>query len=234
MASILKDQILEREKEIANDMKLYNNRHCVEKETNYYMASKKSDSDLASYIFDNYKNLDTVNDQELAQVAMKCLTPNQLKSILLEYELRNYKVEEYKEMTLEEFTKEAKFLLNRYQCKAGGFRIEDNEWTLYTSDNMPDSGEYYIKDNELLFVNTVNNCDIESDETDTYLDSLVDRLDRLATNVDVEIRYEKSPKNKPSWLLLWITYNEDTIKVNTDEIVGESSNHHKKNIEISL
>ena len=131
-----------------------------------------------------------------------------MKRILLEYELKNFKqnVDKVKEMTMDEFIKEATFLLNRYQCKAGGYHIEDCEWTMYTSETIPDNGEHYVKDNEILFVNSIDNNDLENDEVDSYLNLLVDRLDSLADNIDVELRYSESEGTKPSWLRLWVTF----------------------------
>lgn len=203
MEPLTQNQILARENELAKEMKMYDFQHKVDKESNYYHSEPKNDEDLASYIFGFYKNLDTIDEKELATIVTKCLTPTQMKRILLEYELKNFKedIDEVKDMTMDEFIKKAKFLLNRYQCKAGGFHIEDCEWKMYTSET---SGEHYIKDGEVLFVNSIDNCDLENDETDSYLNLLVDRLDSLADNINVELRYNESGGTKPCWLHLWV------------------------------
>lgn len=206
MKILSKDQILEKEKSLALEMKTYYVQHQIDKGSNYYYSEQTNDSELASYIFNTYKNLDTTNDYELATLVIKCLTPIQIKNLLLEYELKNFKQDTIKEMTMDEFIKEAKFLLNRYQGKAGGFSLEDSEWKMYTSDSMLEEthSKHYIKDNEILFVNSVDNCDLNDDKLENYLDLLVDRLNSLANNIKAEIRYDESSGTKPSWLYLWI------------------------------
>lgn len=210
MEPLTQSQILAKEDELAKEMKMYDFQHKVDKGSNYYRSEPKKDRDLASYIFDNYKNLDIIDERELATIVTKCLTPTQMKRILLEYELKNFRedMDEVKEMTREEFIKKAKFLLNRYQCKAGGYYVEDCEWTMYTSETMPEEtqGEHYVKDNEILFVNSIDKCDLENEEVDNYLNLLVDRLDSLADNIDVELRYSESEGTKPCWLHLWVIF----------------------------
>ena len=139
------------EQQIEQEMKRYSLLHSLEKITNYQnnVTDNTNSHELAEYIHDNYHKMDEI---ELKIIALKCMDLNDFKRIILSYELRNFKPNQKIEtMTLNKFKTHALKLLNRYQCKAGGFLIEDNEWCVHDNTSV----KYEVEKNELLFENTI-------------------------------------------------------------------------------
>jgi hypothetical protein len=197
-------------KQIETEMKRYNTEHKLETLKNYNLFLSKDNIDkrleLAKYIHDNYNTMD---DIEMQTMLTKCLDIHKIKSLLLQYELENYEEEELKKyMSLDEFKKKALYIFTRYQCKAGGFLMEDSEWIIHDKTTT----NYDVKENELLFENTINIIDVNNNEIDTYLFYIIKRLTSLSENIDVELRQQV--KNKTVHLLIWVT---DMTK---EDIVG--------------
>src|SRR4029078_8419630 len=105
-----------------------------------------------------------MDEIEQRKMVIKCLNMNNVKKILLNFELTHHKLIP-KKMSLEEFLPICKLILERYQGKAGGFLIEDNDWVIH----KPDSAEFEVKSNELLFVNTLDLSDSGDNETEIFL-----------------------------------------------------------------
>lgn len=201
---MLQDKMLFADQyDMEKEMKKYNLMHILENGKNYanisHSKSKNERQELAEYIHTNYDNMD---DIEMKAFVLKCLDMNEIKKILLLFELKNYKNKHISQkMSLSDFKNKAICLFNRYQSKAGGFLIEDTEWIVY--DNT--TTKYEINENELLFENTINICDVDNDETIMYLDYMVKRLNSLAKNIYVEWRQRKNDHSKVMSLLIWVT-----------------------------
>lgn len=195
--------------DIYKEMKHYDLLHQMDSQKNYLRnndcQTKENKKILAEFIHNNYDKLD---DNELKIIAMKCLTSNEIKKILLSYELKYHDEETYDKMSLDEFTKKATYYLNRYQCRAGGFFIEDQEWSIYRYDDNELGLD--IKENEVLFENTVFITYSNDYETVKYLDNLVDKLNSIASNISVELRENK--EGKIVHLLLWATDNDMDVE----------------------
>lgn len=193
------------------EMKKYNLLHNLEKHNNYINNVRKKPhtvkKDLAEYIRSNY---DTMDETEMKIIAMKCLDVNEIKKTLLFYELKNYKRAPSTIMTLEKFKIHAVNIFNRYQCKAGGFCIEDNEWMVYDKSCI----KYDVSENELLFENTICVVDNDDIETDIFITYLIKQLNHVATNIYTEFRQKQEHKSKVIKLLIWAT---DTNQVISDD-----------------
>ena len=186
------------------ELEEYDKLHTLDSENNYGIELEL-DSELilkheqiAEYTYNNY---DKLTIEELKELISSCLTDKQIKHLILEHELKYYNINSVNNLSLDDFSKLVKHILNRYQCKAGGFLIEDNIWTLHTYQ----SKEHDVKKNELLFENSIDLLDIENNETQIYLDRLEKRLNMIATNITVDIRYKTSKKDNLVWILIWCT-----------------------------
>ena len=165
--------------------------------------------DLANYLHQNYNNMDEV---EKSKIILKCLEPKDINKILLKYEFTHYKIVPETCLTLTEFEKEANKIIARYQWKAGGYLIEDSAWVIHKSD----SKKYDVKKYEILFENTLDSSDIGDEETDFFIDRLLDHLNSLCTNITVEFR-QRDTNKKTVKLLLWAQIKDGQ---DSDESVG--------------
>lgn len=188
------------------DMKLFNQYHKLE----YNNKSKKKNNlniknkgILAKYL---YENLDKMDDTEIKNTIIKCLSNDQIKSLLLNFELENYKEKTQKEISLEDFLKKALSIIKRYHWKAGGFFFEDDEWVVHKSN----SSKYEIKENELILENTINLIDLSDSLTESYLKNLENRLESIAENIEINLKSRSSNKSKIIYVLICATDKNKT------------------------
>lgn len=184
------------------DMKIYHAQHQLEVYENYnynIQESTKSDIELAKYI---NKNLYKMENEEMSLLINKCLSFNQKKKFLLEYELKHYK-EIPQDMSLKEFIKKASDILKRYTWKAGGFLLEDRLWIVQDKS----SDEFMIEDNEVIFLNSIEKQDLDNTETKLFLHRIIDRLNCLCSNIKVKQQHRLF--NTTIWILLHATYNTE-------------------------
>ena len=201
----MKKKITESCKKRAREMRLFKHLNEMEKLKNYnndqnFSASDKSyltSSDIAQLIRENF-NVMTLEEKKT--ILAKCMSVNRVNKELLEFELQHYK-QKPQEMTLNKFKKCALKIFDRYQWRAGGFLIEDREWTVHTDT----SKHYDVRQGELLFVNSVSNADEDDNETSTYLKRLLHLLNTLCANIKVELRYQHPKKDGIDWILIWCT-----------------------------
>lgn len=184
------------------EMIKYNTLHRIDYLSNYKNEIFKNISDNESNMIANIiqQNLNNMSEIEIQQILCKCLNINYMKFLLLRYELIHYVDEIVEEMSIDDFINKTKHILCRYQSKAGGFLLEDIEWTLYR--NCYD--DFVINKNMALFVNTVSITNKDDNELIEYIDLLETRLNSIAKNIKVEIRSIVSIKDKIENILLWI------------------------------
>lgn len=182
-----KQIILDKEQEICNNIKKINLEYTLDNNRNYWNSrykngSRKSRELLAQHIHDNYDKMDI---SEMKFLALKCLSDTDYKRILLEYELQN-KPSDQKNDTLEldEFISKAVQILNKYQSKGGGYKLEDTCWKLVKDDDS------------VIFENTIDSKLVNDDELNIYLDKIVERLSELSMNIDTELYIEKYQKER--------------------------------------
>jgi hypothetical protein len=191
------------------EMVLYNEQHKAEKLKNYsYFSPPKNSSDLALQI---YNNFDHMSEQEMRNIASQCLSIEQVKSILLSFEMENYIQKPVLKLSLDEFTEICLSKLNRYHWKAGGFLFEDYEWCVYKYGSL----KYCVEENEVLFENTVDVSDMLDSNTEKYIVNLEKVLSSIAENITIDIRKKDNIKGKTIYILIWCTDQsyEDKVEI---------------------
>ncbi len=192
-------------------------------ERNYLIGNKLNMTDdqkksLANKIYCNLNNENhSLEIDEMKKIVLVCMHPNEIKSKLLHFELKYFE-EEKKPMDLEEFKKQTISILQRYQSKAGGFRMEDIDWTLHTSN----SDIYDMEENEILFENSINKCDYLDAETNSFLRLLIKRLSSLTDDIMVELRFVESEEDNLYWILLWCTHKNGEESYDKESYCCES------------
>ena len=199
--------------DLQKEMKVYDFMHRLESSKNYLFPDdekpKEERQELAEFIHNNLYKLDEI---ELKNIVLKCMTSKDIIKYLLSYELKNYNIKCVEQMSLDEFLPIALSYLNRYQWKAGGFFIEDDQWTVYRHGDYDMNTD--VKENEILFENTIYFTYSHDHDTAFYLDNLIDILNSIASNIDVEIRENR--EGKIVHLLIWATDKN----LNIDDIVS--------------
>ena len=93
--------------------------------------------------------------------------------------------------------------MNRYQSKAGGFLIEDNEWIIHRNN----STDYEIKKNQVVFENSVSIENIKDYDTINYLKKILLLLNKFSDKINVSEEFIKSKKDGVVWILFKCEYN---------------------------
>ena len=201
--------LLKRKQEMEEYAKLHKLEACKNYGHNKDEIIDDNKIKLASYIHNNFS--DDTEPNTMKDTLLKCMTIKQMKKILYEYELKYYKLKDQGTSSLEEFKEQAEKIIKRYQWKGGGYYIEDIEWTVYThatSDGFQNNSTYTVKDNQILFENSVHNLNAHDNDTINYMNRLVSRLNNLASNIEVEYEFYNNDEIKDiTWILLWGTDN---------------------------
>jgi hypothetical protein len=208
----LKTYIKKYECQLAIDMKLYDTYHKMDEYNNYGITesfSGDTQKELAEYLFKNY---DKMSEYELRKIFIRSFSIKKIRSQLLGVELKNYECIPV-EMNLEIFVKKAQTISRRYQTKAGGYYIEDNDWTVHNND----SRKYNIRVNEIVFENSIDKNYYNSIETQKYLKRLTKRLNCISTNIKVEQRHKNSKHDSITWILIWC---KDMNRSNNEVNIG--------------
>jgi len=156
------------------------------------LSSRKHDSNMgerstfAEFLFNNYRKLE---ESEMRVLVNKCLELQDVKEILLNYELNHFQNTQPTEMTLNTFIKTAKQIFERYHALESNF--EDKEWILHESGSL----HYQVDQNEVIFENTIKIVDYDS-KTRTYITNLIHRLKSISINIKVNAKCKEDYKNK--------------------------------------
>ncbi len=188
---------------IRQRMEKYIKQHEAEANQNYgYMDFEEHATPTNKALAKNiHKNFNAMSSDGLKNTVIKCMTEKQIKKIIMEFELRHYRPVSKGDMSLEKFIKKALRVLSRYQCKAGGYYIEDTKWTVHRSN----SDDYEVEDYQTLLVNSIDIKDHEDNETIEYMKNIVEYLNCLSDNIEVEQDVYDPEKYDIIWLLLWFT-----------------------------
>lgn len=161
-----------------NKINVYNTICQMDMYGNYSHGTQISNNmfDLTDIIARDYNNM---TREELKYLLPKCLCDEDMRRIILDYELRNIKVTPTN-MCLKKFICEATKVFKRYQFKAGGFALCDSRWKVYDHT----SGKYTLCVNEVIFENMIcgDTCDTETFE---YLKNILRVLSNMATSIRV-------------------------------------------------
>jgi hypothetical protein len=181
------------------EMSDYCNDHKLELCNNFglnYLT--KGNGELAKYL---HQNFNTMDDEEMSIMLKKCLSTTDKKRILLEYELKYFN-ETPRKMTLEDYTKYVHMLLKRYSWKAGGFLLEDHEWT------MENHGSSVV-----VFKNSMHREDLDNYESLMYIDRITRRLNTICGTISATFDYVA--EGSVVWITIKVvdkeTYVEPTL-----------------------
>lgn len=175
-------------------IKLYNVLSAIENNSSFTPVRSTGDSQLAELINKNYNSM---TQEEMKHIALKCLTDTDIKHILLKYELQNlHRVP--LDLHLSEFTKIAAKKLLKYQSRAGGFRFGDRIWKIHDST----SKKYHIYDNEIVFENTLDANSLQDHETIEYLNNILQMLNDISKRIKVTIHSKYSDRDKTHIMML--------------------------------
>lgn len=188
------------------ELKTYNNTQHLETKYDQEQPITKNTKELGKYIHDNYNKMD---DLEMKQIVLKCMDNNDIRNILLTYEFTHYD-EKYTHMDLDKFQQKTIQYFNKYQNKAGGNLIEDDTWIIHKSD----SPYFDVKSNQVVFQNTIDKMDVNDFVTNAYLNRMIEKLNKLSTNIIVELEYKE--KKKLTYVVIWAT----DCTIIDDDVVG--------------
>lgn len=194
------------------DIQKYNDLHKKELENNYGIdieKNSKDKKDLAKYINTKF---DSMSLQDMIELLPRCMPEKKIKKVLLEFEFKYIDLIQPKKMDLGEFIKYASNLLNRYQCRAGGFYIEDTQWIVHRQDSV----KHDIMNNEVLFENSIDKLDFLDNETQYYIKRITYLLNSLCKDIKVDYNYKESKEDGITWILIWCTHTG--IEKDTPEI----------------
>jgi hypothetical protein len=208
---------------ITMDLDMYNNE-----------SIKDNSENLSPYVninMEKYKNIDnniittaniihnrypTMDLTETRDLFMKCITPEQIKSHLLMYDLKYAQVIPT-HMVMDEFITQARQELQKYQWKACGFYIEDKHWlvtrefTTYDStvDSEGDIDDHQEEEDDhvIYIANTVPNGYSLDTDTNIFIELMTNRLNALASNIHVKSK-KRATKNL-TWIILKIEENNE-------------------------
>jgi hypothetical protein len=178
-------------------VKIFNLLQTIENNGKYNIKKSDNNSILVEMIHDNFNKM---SDEEIKNTVTKCLGINEMKKILLDYELQNIHLIP-KKISMNKFNKIAMKYLNRYQFKAGGFMFDDN-WVFYSGT----LNKYKLKQNESIFENTIyENCVYMSDTYD-YLSCIIKLLNSISINVKVTMHTKFYDRDKTYIVMLKCEY----------------------------
>lgn len=187
------NQSLEEKDKIFNLFQTLENYKKYNTVKNDIPSSQKQNSILCCAVNENF---DKMSDEELKYVVTKCMNIDEMKKIILGYELRNIKIIP-ENMTLGQFGLCANNYLRRYQFKAGGFTLGDN-WKMHDKK----SKKYKLHDNELVFENTVHENYIHVQETYDFLANIIKLLNSITKNIKVTMHTKFYERDRTHLLIL--------------------------------
>lgn len=194
------------------DIEVYNKRLEKELDENYGVDIEKPTKEkrnLARYINEHFNDM-KLND--MIKLLQQCMTEKQIKKTLLEFEFKYIDVIKPRDLDLDEFVGNALKILKRYQCKAGGYYIEDTDWIVHRKDSV----KYDVKNNEVLFENSVDKIDFLDNETQYFIKRIASILNGLSNDIDVDYDFSESKEDGITWVLIWCKHKK--IKQDTPNI----------------
>lgn len=158
--------------------------------------NKENTDEISKYIHTNFKKM---NHTEKCKLLMKCLSEHKIDKELLLYEMEYYKPKKDNTINLNQYAQYAQKLLSRYQWKAGGFKIEDKEWEIYTPDNQT---KYHVKNNQLLMENSIARGNEKHKDFNQFMDNIVRILSNVSDNISVNYKCYECKKDSIVWIIL--------------------------------
>lgn len=175
------------------EMKHYSLMHKLESHSNLNNNdnndNNNNNEELAEFINNFYDKMGT---EELKSIVSKCISDKTVRHLILKFELEQYNQKTAVEpISLKQFEKEASKILNRYTHKAGGFLLEDREWTVQLIDTSC-----------TLFKNSLDKFDVDDVDTKEFMSKIVYRLNSLSDNIYVTLKYVPSKGDSLTFVCL--------------------------------
>lgn len=175
---------------------------------NYGSDYYTSDDEIITnneYVEKIRKKLDKLSLNEKKKMMLNIITEKQVDKFLLRYEYKNIKLDKLENVNINEFTKYVLSFIKRYQWKAYGFYIEDNDWIIDKTNK-----------NKIKLVNTIFDNDVYDNDTDYFLESLVDKLDDITDDFEVSYNiFEDDEEKEINYLNIIIkkSSNDEDIRL---------------------
>jgi len=180
---------MESEKEYCKKILPIIKSDCIENEKNVELANEMKKDNINNIL--NYKDR-----------IFSLLSEEYIKKIISEFEFYNITIDK-EDMTFEEFVNKCVELLNRYTYTAGGFRLEDNEWTIFRKG----AEKYDLHENEIIFENSVLTIYEDDYETTKFLNRLIELINNICDKYIISCAMVKCERSGISWILLVVKEN---------------------------
>lgn len=180
-----KENVLQKEQLIKSTIDKQNVSYDISNRENYnnYKYQVSNNEDFAQFIYENYHDF---KDEDIKYLVTRCLSIEDMRRILLEFELThrpNYQSSSI--LSTNEFILAATKILNRYQSKGGGYKLEDSIWNINTVSPV-----------KIKFTNTIDISLIDDEDLNIFVDTIVNRLNELSINYKVSSSYKDDTNMK--------------------------------------
>lgn len=197
--------VIENDRRIEVDA--FNKRNLEDLDRNYFVEKDDMTEELIAekeaIAKKIHQSIDKCPISEIPKLHNLCTTEKEYRRQILAFELKYYKGKP-QSMSLTEFRDAAQSILDRYQSKAGGNLIEDLDWTFYTSEDNVEGR--VVMENELLIENSIPRCDAEENETNYYLEAIVEQLRQLSDDIKIDLRFNDD--HDITWIWIWCTHKK--------------------------
>ena len=189
-----------------NNITLYN----LEKLRNYGLETENNNIDkqfMSDYLNKNYDKLEC---EEIKKLYLQITSEKDARHGILQFELKYLRILTEEKISLNKFRKKVIGILNRYQCKAGGFDFDDIDWIIHDYS----SKEYNLDEYEMIFENSIDEkLFFKGGENFNYLKLIIKMLKRLAKNIKISCKVKRG-KDHLLWILIKgtdCTYNNTNV-----------------------
>ena len=144
-----------------------------------------------------------VSDEQLLQLYNTIINPKYIKNKLLLLDLENYIPNNNEEITKIDFISYVVQLLKYYNDLFMEF-FEDNIWVIHDKT----SKKYPLKDNEIVFENSISFVDensVSNDKAEYYIKLIKNHLKKLSSKIHVSTKIIEDSDNEICWMLLKCT-----------------------------
>lgn len=207
-------------------METYDALHKIDANENYMSDTDELYSDYEYNIKDEEKSLafkmknnnyKKISHSEKIKLLPKHVSEQRIERELLKYELKHY-IPTKEKHNLKSFLRETMSLLKRYQCKAGGYYIEDYEWTVYENDFK----NREVSSNDIYLENSIDKFDAKDYDTVLFMKRIIRILDSLSDDIDVTYEMEESKEDDLSWVYIIVEFKNgiNKSKSNNSSLIG--------------
>ena len=148
-----------------------------------------------------HQSLLTMSNDEIINLYTQFVSIDYLKHELFLLDLEHNIPDKQNNITKDEFINYVHQLFNYYHNPLFGNLFEDNVWKFHDKT----STKYPLKDNEIIFENSISLVDEfseENEKVDDYIRLIRKHLNKLSDNIKVSDKIIEDNHNEISWILL--------------------------------